>query len=397
MSFTSFSSIPKVVQDRIHTDVTLLTTEMLQNLHKQGITMPLNDLAGAVLLYMKDPRAKNPIRDVLKTKKEQKKAFAAIIESLADNVTKVIETRSSKFRKIVNEDLVAGLFLDELKRRSKVDLKTDKERIDMEICNAVSSAVNDGLSDRQILKAVNQIRAKHSLAPLSLKEVKNYVDTYLDTLENHKIEIHMIVVDGATSETSDDSDDSDYEEESESDDSDDSDYEEEEESESEESDTESCVSDSSEEEKPVVVLNKKIAPPPESEDEPNMKNARKRDTIMIYLDHDHAEYYDLIRISPAATGGFIVHYSYDKQPAMPDRCYNSWHAKTSQEVADYVGQLLRFIAMDDKPYKHAEIDIPFFPSITVKPNSLLCDCVRGEIQQAIVDSLFGIQKQQQKA
>ena len=371
---SSLSSFPAPLRSAINDFIHSVTNNLLAAVEHEGVKMPKRDLATAVRERIVNPKnKKNPVHT--------SKAASNVIASFMDKLTGEINHSLPKKYRILTDAVVKDLVIDELKRKSEVSLKEDLERIEHEIRDKVISYVNDGLSDSEIHTVVNRIRTKYGLNPVDISNIRSIVNSYLESSgeKEHDITITLHVFEGpyqsdeSDVESDDDSDDSDYVDESD-DDSDDSDYVDESDDDSDDSDSDSD-DDSDDDETEVVELTRR--------------------SMVIHLDQKGVEISDKITITGAKSGGFIIRYDYDMKPeSTKRRAYNDWHTADRMEVVGYIGTLLDFVAMDDNPYKQAEIDIPFFPSVTLTPETLRCACVRQRVGSAVADFLYEIEKKQ---
>lgn len=229
-----------------------------------------------------------------------------------------------------------------------------------DIFKMIVSFVDDGMSNREILKKINAILKKREEATITNKVLTTIVDDIMDGNRGDESDTDKDDVSSACSDSSDEEVANVYITysfgacDTENEDDDDETYVDEEDDESDE------------------------------EDE-YMDDSRIRQTARIYLNHSHGEYYDSINITPHADGGFEVTYNYDKACK-----HDKTHALNSfigsgDAVIRYIRSIFKMLAIDQKPYSEIEFDIPFFPSISLTPADLLKKVKRRIVMDSLRD------------
>jgi hypothetical protein len=95
-----------------------------------------------------------------------------------------------------------------------------------------------------------------------------------------------------------------------------------------------------------------------------------RTTARIYLNHEHGDFYDEILMR--RDGDQIkLTYSYDRKSNSDTDCSTNIFHGSVDEIVAYAGRILRLLAIDRKPYSEIEVDIPFYPAISVVSSDLL--------------------------
>lgn len=103
-----------------------------------------------------------------------------------------------------------------------------------------------------------------------------------------------------------------------------------------------------------------------SSDSSSDDHDRIRRTARIYMNHEHGDYYDEIDLY--RDGDEVrVDYYYDRTCRHDDSCLMNTYSGSVDAVMTHIGRSLRFLAIDRKPYSEIEIDIPFYPSISLVP------------------------------
>jgi hypothetical protein len=226
--------------------------------------------------------------------------------------------------------------------------------------NKIRSYLDDGLSNREILKKVNKYIIGIDGVPITTSQLAEAINKIMDDADS----------DSDTSSV--DTYDSEYEDEEWTEESEESEDESEaEESEAEESDEESEAEESEAE---------------ESETDVDDLEPKIRHHMTIYMNHDHGEYHDKITVEPQGMGEFHVRYAYDKVEGRAAHLVSEF-AGTSGEVSDYLYHVLRMLSIDEKPYASIDIDVPYYPNISIRPGSLKKRSTRHIIMDAIDDYL----------
>jgi hypothetical protein len=231
----------------------------------------------------------------------------------------------------------------------------------------IQNLVEQGLGNREILKKVNALRRSQGKSTTTYNEVCKIVDEIEVDTATEKIVANILaqMSDGVPaprgvtvtmtinelSDSDDSDDDSEYVPE---DDDDDSSDDEDDDFLVPEDDSDDDSEDSS-----------------DSEESEDVDDPLLRKSARIYFNHDHGEYYDEITIRPIEDGTFHVVFEYDKKSKKDMSTAYTAFEGSADAVEEYIRHILQVTAIDDKPYKEIEFDVPFYPAISTVPASLL--------------------------
>jgi hypothetical protein len=105
---------------------------------------------------------------------------------------------------------------------------------------------------------------------------------------------------------------------------------------------------------------------------------------MIFMDHAHGDYFDQIVISSVGDKVRVIHY-YDRASSDDFECKKTCFYASNEEAQDYFKTFLKFVAIDQMPFKSLEFHIPFYPAITLKPSRLHKRKYRDLIVKALTE------------
>lgn len=290
----------------------------------------------------------------------------------------------------------------------------------------LKSLLNDGLSDREILKQYNEHRKSEGKKAVKMAEVKALITTILDEEEEAYSEVsgspRMDIEEEEESESEvEDEYDSEYVP-SESDDDEDDGHatskrksvirkiqsirnsvkndvdedttntirvtimrvirdlenhvsDDESEDESEESEDES---EASEDESDNGIEEESDN---ETEDDDSQENVSP---IRIYLQHVDSEEHELINIQPLIDNTFHVSMKYGVKKTYSNKFdEESSFIATADEVDDHINLILKLVAVDNRPYWNVEFSVPFYPNITFFPSALKKKVKRNLVRKMI--------------
>lgn len=111
-----------------------------------------------------------------------------------------------------------------------------------------------------------------------------------------------------------------------------------------------------------------------------------RKAARFYMNHNHDNYYDQIDLY-REDDQIRVDYFYDRRSRSDTTASSNTFYGSIDEVISHMNHVFRFLAVDRKPYREVEVDIPFFPAMSQVPRDLLKKARRSMILVALKEFL----------
>jgi hypothetical protein len=111
-----------------------------------------------------------------------------------------------------------------------------------------------------------------------------------------------------------------------------------------------------------------------------------RKTARFYMNHDHDDYYDQIDLY-REDDHIRVDYFYDRRSRSDTAASSNTFHGSIVDAIDHMNHVFRMMAVDRKPYREVEVDIPFFPAMSQVPRDFLKKARRAMILVALKEFL----------